>query len=191
MNCAFPIPGSITALASSTPGELRRAELSIVSILDGEIGDPVTWIDEPEGGMADLPSVREARAFEAVAEDIGAHLPVGAVLVHRPDSALTLLQQVLPAWRPTLVVDMLGLAEYPQMSANRRHGTRDVTAAPEVEVGHGATAERAVAIARLLVRFLGPPENCPGTSYLMQDLPLYLRCVSYMEPDLTSAACSI
>lgn len=159
MNCAFPITGSIAALASSRPGGLHTAELSIVSILDGEIGDPVTWIDEPEGGLADRTSAHETPLFEAVAEDIGAHLPTGVILIHRPDSALVLLQRVLPVSRPALVVDILGLAEYAQMSANSRHGTRHVADALEAEVGHGATAVRAVAIARLLVCFLGSPEG--------------------------------
>ncbi len=159
MNCAFPIQGPIAALASSMPGQQRGAELSIVSILDGEIGDPVTWIDEPESGVADHASAREAPLFEAVAEDIGAHLPTGAVLLHRPDSALALLERVLPTWRPALVVDMLSLAEHAQRSAGRRHGIGHVMAGPSAEVGLGATAERAVATARLLLRLLDTAKN--------------------------------
>jgi hypothetical protein len=159
MNCAFPITGSIAALASSRPGGPRSAELSIVSILDGEIGNPITWIDEPEGAPADHASRREMPLFEAVAEDIGAHLPTGVILVHRPDFVFTLLRRVLPRWRPTLMVDVQSLAQYAQPSADSRHGAGRVTANPSAEVGLGTTAERAVATARLLLRFAVAPED--------------------------------
>lgn len=157
MNCAFPIPGPIAALASSRPGQQRGAELSIVSILDGEIGDPVTWVDESDGGsgLGRAPA-HEAELFEAVAADIGAHLPTGAVLVHRPDSALALLRRVLPGWRPALVVDTLSLAEYAQISAGRHHDAGRDAAGLNVEVGLASTAGRAVATARLLLRLVGP-----------------------------------
>lgn len=112
MNCEFLISDSIAALASSRANRLRAAELSIVSILNGEIGDPVTWIDKPDSGRPDRAPARAARPFQAVAEDIGAHLPIGAVFVHRPDSALALLARIQPKWRPALVVDALSLAEY-------------------------------------------------------------------------------
>lgn len=157
MNCAFPIPGSIAALASSRPSGLHRAELSIVSILDGEIGDPVTWIDEPEGGPADRTSAHETPLFEAVAEDIGAHLPTGVILVHRPDFVFALLRRILHRWRPALMVDAQSLAEYAQTSADSCHGTGHVAANPSAEVGLGTTAERAVATARLLLRLVGAP----------------------------------
>lgn len=159
MNRAFPIPGPVAALASSRPGRLRGAELSIVSILDGEIGDPITWMDEPKGSMVDHAAASEAPLFEAVAEDIGAHLPTGVVLVHRPDSALALLRRALPWWRPALAVDTLSLAECTQTSADRHHVIGNILAVPSAEAGLRATAERAVATAHLVLRLLATPES--------------------------------
>lgn len=143
MNCAFPIPSPIAALALSRPGRLSGAELSIVSILDGEIGDPVTWTDEPDGGsQAGRTSALETEPFKAVVDDIGAHLPTGTVLVHRPDSELALLRRILPGWRPTLVVDTFLLA-----------------ADTNAEVSLGAATGQAVATAQLWLRLVGAPGN--------------------------------
>lgn len=155
MNCAFPIPGPIAALASSGPDRLRGAELSIVSIFDGEIGDPVTWIDEPGGvGGAGHVSTLEADVFRAVADDIGAHLPTGAVLVDRSASTLALLRQIFPWWRPAIVVDSLSITEHAQALVDRHQDTISPAAAPNTEAGLATTADRAVATARLLLRLI-------------------------------------
>lgn len=157
MNWEFPIHAPITVLASSSPDHRRGAELSIVSMLHGQIGDPVTWIDQPDDGRAGCASTHGAGLFKAVAEDIGAHLPTGFVVIHRPDPALALLRQVLPPWRPALVVDALDLiARIPRASGDLQ-GIRYGMADPTFEVGLGTTAERARAVARLLLHLLGTP----------------------------------
>jgi hypothetical protein len=156
MNCAFPIPSPIAALASSRPGGLRCVELSIVSILDGEIGDPVTWIDEPdEGSWLDCASALKAEPFQAVVDDIGAHLPTGTVLVHGADPVFALLRRILSSWRPTLVVDTLRLAEHAQVSTQRYGDTSQFAAGPNTAVSHGSTAGRAVATAQVSLRLIG------------------------------------
>jgi len=170
MNCAFPIPGPIAALASSELGRARGAELSIVSILDGEIGDPVTWVDEPDGvGGAGGASARGAAPFRAVADDIGAHLPTGTVLVHRPDSTLALLRRIFPGWRPAVVLNTLPLTEHATMAADRRQDTFSLAARPNAETGLGATAERAVATARLLLCLIDKLESGRFNSGLDQE----------------------
>jgi len=155
MNWEFPIHAPITALASSSPDHRRGAELSIVSVLNGEIGDPVTWIDEPDDGRADCASTHGAGLFKAVAEDIGAHLPMGFVVIRRPDPALALLRQVLPPWRPALVVDALDLVAPTPRTAGHVQGVRYGMTDPTAEVALGTTADRAVAVARLLLDLLG------------------------------------
>lgn len=141
MNCAFPIPSPIAALALSRPGRLNTAELSIVSIHAGEIGDPVTWIDEPNGeSQADRTSGFETWLFQAVIDDIGAHLPTGTVIIHRPGSVLALLRRILSGWRPALLVDTCQLA-----------------ADTNAEVALGATAGQAVATAQSWLRLAGTP----------------------------------
>lgn len=162
MNRALPISGPITALAVSRPAQTRGPELSVVSILNGDIGDPVTWIDAPDSGQADRASAHRAKPFEAVAADIDAHLPTGAVVIHRPDPALALLRQVLPGWRPALVVDLLDPAEYARRAAALCRGTGYVTDDPSI--GAGTTAERAVTTARLLLRLLDSAGGgCPDS----------------------------
>ncbi len=156
MNCAFPIPSPIAALASSHPARVRSAELSIVSIFDGEIGDPVTWIDEPDGGSwLDRVPAPKVEPFQAVVDDIGAHLPTGTVVVHGTDPVVALLRRILPGWRPALVVDTLTLAEYAQASTQHYGDTSQFAADPYAAVGLGATAGRAVATARLSLRLIG------------------------------------
>lgn len=156
MNCTFPIPGPIAALASSRPGRLRGAELSIVSIFDGEMGDPVTWIARLEGDSPlDRAPALTAEPFQAVVDDIGAHVPTGTILVHGTDPVLTLLRRILPGWRPALEVDTLRLAEYAKVSTQHYGDTSQFAADPNAEVGLSAAAGRAVATARLSLRLLG------------------------------------
>jgi hypothetical protein len=156
MNCASPVPSPIAALASSRPGRLPGVELSIVSILDGEIGDPVTWIDEPDGvSWLDRAPALKAEPFQAVVDDIGAHLPTGTVFVHGTGPVFALLRPILPGWRPALVVDTLSLAEYAKVSTQRYGGTSQLAADPNAADGLGATAGRAVATAQLSLRLIG------------------------------------
>ena len=53
------------------------------------------------------------------------------------------------------MVDTLSLTEYAQMPTNRHQGTFSLAANPSTEAGLGATADRAVATARLLLRLIG------------------------------------
>lgn len=95
--------GSVVALAMTT-GRRRTghgAELSIVTVCDGRIGDPVTWHDEPS------PTLRRPRtAFAAVADDICAHLGNGPVVVHDFHKVAGRLDQLLPTWPPILVLNL-------------------------------------------------------------------------------------
>jgi hypothetical protein len=145
---AFPWPAS--ALATSSGGAAAATELSVVSLLDGVVGDPVTWIDQPGSGDRDeRGSAYRARDFRSVAEDIRAHLPDGAVVVHGVGgSDLTLIRRILPLWRPAMVLDTLSLARRAGLTPNCGLGALDD---PEPNASICGAAGRALATARLLL----------------------------------------
>ncbi|NUQ99455.1 MAG: hypothetical protein HOY79_23835 [Streptomyces sp.] len=154
MDQALAIPWPAAALAVSRFGATAATELSVVSLLDGVVGDPVTWLDQP--GPADQDgrgSAHRARNFRSVAEDIRAHLPDGAVVVHGANSSLMLIRRMLPLWRPEMVLDTLSLA--------RRAGLPNCDD-PAIVGGTCGAAARALATAHLLLRLA---DALPGSGF--------------------------
>ncbi len=116
----FPAFGSVVAVASRTGRShpRRGAELSIVTLFDGEIGDPVTWIAD---GFAPSRLHRSpGAAFAKVAEDIYAHLGSGPIVVHDAPEVLRLLGRILPHWQPTMVFDMRALSRQFAVTSTHR-----------------------------------------------------------------------
>lgn len=138
MNHTIAIPEAAVALAAHRQAA-GSIELSVVSILGGRIGDPVTWAGQ---GMSD----GRAGAFAAVAEDIRAHLGDGILAIHGHRGALSLIDAILPGWRPATLVDTRTLARL----AVRHRSAWPQLASVRAELGRGAAA-RARATARLLV----------------------------------------
>lgn len=158
----LPAVGSVVALnAPAGHGRRRRHdELSIVTVFDGEIGDPVIWADElcrPRGAH----HAPGAAIFAGVADDIHAHLGNGPVVVHNAVEVMGLLGRVLPHWRPTLVLDMrLLFPQFASASARRR-----AFIGPQLErslapsLRRGGSADRALAIAHQFVRMTSAWQN--------------------------------
>jgi hypothetical protein len=162
MDCAFPLSGPVAALASSGLCGVGAVELAIVSLLDGEIGDPVTWLDQPRTSVVSgLDRPHRPREFSSVAEDIRAHLPDGAIVVHGADSTLKLICRILPSWRPMMVLDTLSLARQaglpttfdPDCPLLPTGDSTDTSARPTSASG------RALATARMLLRVA---DSLPG-----------------------------
>ena len=150
MDHAFAIPWPAAALATSSGDAAAATELSVVSLLDGVVGDPVTWIHQPGSPFRDgHGSAHRAREFRSVAEDIRAHLPDGAVIVHGAGSNLALIRRILPLWRPAMVLDTLSLARQAGLAPSCGLGTLDD---PDPNSGSCGAAGRALATARLMLR---------------------------------------
>ena len=131
------LPGNIVALAARGGPDGAGAEVSLICVHDGRIGDPVTW-----AGQAGAES---RAAFAAVADDIRAHLGDGVVAVHGTGAALALITAILPGWRPTAVLDTRVL-----LWQARREGAHIDLGPARIERDH-STAARARATAALLV----------------------------------------
>ncbi|HTJ67909.1 MAG TPA: hypothetical protein VL551_10300 [Actinospica sp.] len=136
MDHVITMPDTAVALAVRRQGA-GQTELSLVSILDGQIGDPVTW-----AGRIALDS--QAAPFAAVADDIRAHLGDGVLAIHGRRGALPLIRAILPGWRPATLVDTRSLARLVRCQSGP-----DFTPL-RIELGRGAAA-RARATARLLI----------------------------------------
>lgn len=154
----LPIPWHVVTLAALEADGPRPAELSIVpvvSVFDGEIGDPITWTDEVAVNAQSRPGRGSGQVFQAVAEDIRDHLAHGTVAIHGAPEILELIGRILPGWRPASVIDILdqNLRAHREMEAGmpptaiRAEDTRPRTAL--------ASADLALATARLLVHLVG------------------------------------
>lgn len=147
MDHMIAMPGAAVALAvhRQAGGDI---ELSLVCILDGRIGDPVTWADQTALDIRTTP-------FAAVADDIRAHLGEGVLAIHRRREALALIGAILPGWRPSTVLDTRSLVQL----AIRHRDARSELASVRIDMAHGA-ADRARATARLLVLACGSGMAC-------------------------------
>lgn len=163
-NGGFSLLGPIVALAVLNRGRDRGAELSIVSVYDGEIGDPVTWVDQPAPAPTRGCRAKEGvRAFSAVANDIRAHLSDDAVAIHGAPTVLELVRQILPGWRPKTVIDTLSLAQQVPLPANDLDIVRPRTErGTDPSSGVSSPSSRALATARLLVHIASTLPNRVG-----------------------------
>jgi hypothetical protein len=138
MDRVFAMPDAVVALAAHRQRG-GDAELSLVCILDGRIGDPVTWAGQTASDIRIAP-------FATVADDIRAHLGDGVLAVHGHRGAVALIGAILPGWRPATLLDTRSLARL----AIRHRDARSELASLRIEMARGAAA-RACATARLLV----------------------------------------
>lgn len=158
----LPAAGSVVAMnAQAGHGRHRHHdELSIVTVFDGKIGDPVTWAEEwrTSRGASHAP---RAAILARVADDIHAHLGNGPVVVHNAVEVLGLLGRVLPHWRPTLVLDMRLL--YPESEA--ASARQPTYIGPQLErslapsLRRDGSADQALAIAHQFVRMTSAWQN--------------------------------
>lgn len=151
----LPAVGSVVALAvlAGHSRGRRSAELSVVTVFDGEIGDPVTWADE-SGTQCGTHCPRGAAIFAGVADDIHAHLGSGPVVVHNAPQSLALLGRFLPHWRPAVVFDMRLLSRQFADTTARRPAfvgpQFEHSLAPSLR--RSGSADRALATAHQFVR---------------------------------------
>jgi hypothetical protein len=158
--------GPIVALAAATGFDRagRGAELSIVTILDGAVGDPVTWADESYR----LHRSRRGpgpEAFSDVVDDITAHLGAGPVVVYGARQNFALLDGLLPRWRPSTVIDLRPSPLRPALL-----GSGHDLPAPS---RRGTSASRALATALRLVRITSM--NASNTAELRKIAPWWHR----------------
>jgi hypothetical protein len=155
MECALTLSGPVAALASSGIYGVGAVELAIVSLLDGEIGDPVTWLGQSStSDVNEFGRLYRPGEFSSVAEDIRAHLPDGAIVVHGADSALKLICRILPSWRPTMVLDTWSLARQAGLPTTFDLGFPLLPTADGADTSArtASASGRAVATARMLLR---------------------------------------
>jgi hypothetical protein len=148
-------PAVVLAVMTRLHRTQAVAELSVVTIFGGEIGDPVTWADEScAPGDA---------AFGAVADDIRAHLGSGPVIMYNAHRVLGQLSRIFPHWHPDAVFDMQLLSR--QFAATVDHGPAPLNPRPAHRPAPSqrtATASRALATAHHFLRVANARQPAAG-----------------------------
>jgi exodeoxyribonuclease X len=94
-------------------------ELAVVPIISGTIGEPTTWLVKPPRPITYFAAhihgittadVADAPSFEAVADEVRAHLDVPALIAHNAHVDVGVLMRHLPKWDAPEVFDTLKLA---------------------------------------------------------------------------------
>jgi DNA polymerase III epsilon subunit-like protein len=105
-------------------------ELAAVPVVDGVIGEPVSWLVKPESPIKHFATrihgltnkdVADCPPFEAVKVDVLMALSHPAIVAHNAHVDLDVLQRKLTGWEPPEVFDTLKLARrlVPGMSSYR------------------------------------------------------------------------
>jgi DNA polymerase III epsilon subunit-like protein len=147
----------------------RLVEFAAVPIADGRIGEPESWLIRPatritwqatrvhgitNDTVADLPT------FDAVADDVRAHLDGAVIVAHNAHVDIDVLTRELPGWQPAAVIDTLRLARavLPDQASYRLGVLVDMlnlaTGLPPALSPHRATYD-AMVCARLLINLAG------------------------------------
>jgi exodeoxyribonuclease X len=94
-------------------------ELAVVPIADGVIGEPVTWLFQPEEPITPMARrihgisddmVAGAPVFASLAADVQARLDGAVLVAHNAGVDVGVLQRKLPGFKPGEVLDTLRLA---------------------------------------------------------------------------------
>lgn len=94
-------------------------ELAVVPIVDGVIGEPVTWLFQPEQAITTMARrihgisndmVMGAPVFASLAADVRARLDGAVIVAHNAAVDLGVLKRKLPGFAPDDVLDTLRLA---------------------------------------------------------------------------------
>lgn len=94
-------------------------ELGVVPIIDGVIGEPFTWLSQPEQPITPLARrihgisndmVSGAPIFASLADEVRAHLDDAVIVAHNAGVDLGVLRRKLPGLAPDNVFDTLRLA---------------------------------------------------------------------------------
>ena len=94
-------------------------ELAAVPVVDGKIGEPVSWLVRPDSPIKHFATrihgmtnhdVADCPPFEAVQADVLTALSHPAIVAHNAHVDMDVLQRELPGWEPPEVFDTLKLA---------------------------------------------------------------------------------
>lgn len=105
-------------------------ELSIVPIVGGQVGEPMTWLVKPEAPITwqatkvhgiTNDDVADLQPLSAVEEDIRAHLGQDVLVAHNAHVDLDVLTRHLPGWAPDAVIDTLKLSRrlHPERTSHK------------------------------------------------------------------------
>lgn len=141
-------------------------ELAVVPIVDGRVGEPVTWLVKPEVPISwqatkvhgiTNDDVAGLRPFSAVEDEVRAHLSRDVLVAHNAHVDLDVLSRELPGWQPAAVIDTLKLSrrlhpERPSHKLGVLVDAYDLAAGlPDTMSAHRADYD-ALVTARLLLR---------------------------------------
>lgn len=141
-------------------------ELAVVPIVDGRVGEPVTWLVKPEAPITwqatkvhgiTNDDVAGLQPLRAVAGDIRAHLGDSVLVAHNAHVDLDVLTRELPGWKPSAVIDTLKLSRrlHPERPSHKLGVLVEVynlaAGLPDTMSAHRADYD-ALVTARLLLR---------------------------------------
>jgi exodeoxyribonuclease X len=95
-------------------------ELAVVPIIDGTIGQPVSWLVKPDRPIKYFATrihgftnqdVADAPSFTAIADEVRAALDVPALVAHNAHVDVGVLTRHLPGWEAPEIFDTLKLAK--------------------------------------------------------------------------------
>ena len=141
-------------------------ELAIVAIVDGQVGEPVTWLVKPQDPITwqatkvhgiTNEQVADLQPLSAVEADIRARLGQDVLVAHNAHVDLDVLTRHLPGWAPDGVIDTLKLSRrlHPQRPSHKLGALVDAydlaAGLPQSMSAHRADYD-ALVTARLLLR---------------------------------------
>lgn len=152
-------------------------ELAVVPIVDGEIGEPASWLVKPKRPIKYFATrihgitrddVAEAPSFEDIADEVRASLDVPALVAHNAHVDIGVLKRHLAKWDEPEVFDTLKLAKrlLPDRSGYRLgmlvQALNLAEGLPDGLTPHRATYD-ALVTARLFVHLVTKAQDQPLT----------------------------
>jgi DNA polymerase III epsilon subunit-like protein len=152
-------------------------ELAVVPIVGGEIGEPTSWLVQPDRPIKHFATrihgittqdVAEEPSLEMIADEVRTSLDVSALVAHNAHVDIGVLQRELTGWQPPEVFDTLKLAkrlapDQPGYKLGMLVKAFNLAEGlPDDLVPHRATYDALVA-ARLFVRLVTITEGHPLT----------------------------
>lgn len=162
-------------------------ELAVVPIVDGEVGEPRSWLVKPDRPIKYFATrihgitthdVADAPSFEAIADEVRASLDVSALVAHNAHVDIGVLRRQLPKWDVPEVFDTLKLAKRiaPNLSGYRLgmlvRALDLAEGLPDDLVPHRAAYD-ALVTARLFVHLVTITEGHPLTLEALRSKPVW------------------
>jgi exodeoxyribonuclease X len=161
-------------------------ELAVVPIVDGEVGEPRSWLVKPDRSIKYFATrihgitthdVADAPSFDTIADEVRASLDVSALVAHNAHVDIGVLRRHLPKWDVPEVFDTLKLAKrllpgQPGYRLGMLVRALDLAEGLSDDLTPHRAAYDALVTARLFVRLVTITEGYPLTLEALRSKPV-------------------